>query len=169
MTCRRGRDAAPVCACAAAAPVATLVRVTTALIASFAAVAALGFLEGVGRFYPARKTWWRLRRTRGRSAVVLMRARCERAADPRLARRLASLLVALVIAWIGAASLLDKRWHEVLFDVTPYLIVSVALLRTPRVMRAVAERMKGYERDAGEDPDDGFGGDGRDGPEAMAL
>ncbi|HYP23734.1 MAG TPA: hypothetical protein VEV43_09185, partial [Actinomycetota bacterium] len=63
---------------------------TTAIIASFAAVVALGFLEGVGRFYPARKTWWRLRRTRGRSAVVLMRARCERAADPGLARRLAS-------------------------------------------------------------------------------
>lgn len=138
---------------------------TSALIASFAAVAALGFLEGVGRFYPARKTWWRLRRTRGRSAVVMMRARCERAADPRLARRLASLLFALVLVWIGTASLLDKRWHEVAFDVTPYVIVCAALLRTPRVLRAVAERMKEYEKDAGEDPDAGFG----DGPEAVAL
>lgn len=140
---------------------------TTALIASFAAVVAFGFLEGLGRFYPARKTWWRLRRTRGRSAVVLMRARCERAADPRLARRLASVLLALVVAWIGAASLLDKRWHEVVFDVAPYLIVCVALLRTPRAMRSIAERMKQYERDAGEDPDEADRGE--DGPEVLAL
>lgn len=143
---------------------------TSAIIASFAAVAALGFLEGVGRFYPARTTWWRLRRTRGRSAVVLMRARCERAADPRLARQLASLLVALVIVWIGTASLLDKRWHEVVFDVTPYLIVALALLRTPKILRSVADRMKEYEKDAGEDPDAPGGGDGREGgPEAVVL
>ena len=144
---------------------------TSAIIAAFAAVAALGFLEGVGRFYPARKTWWRLRRTRGRSAVVLMRARCERAADPALARRLASILIALVVVWIGTASLLDKRWHEVVWDVTPYVIVSVTLLRTPRVLRSVADRMKEYEKDAGEDPDGPeAGGDGRaGGPEAVAL
>lgn len=142
---------------------------TSAVIASFAAVAALGFLEALGRFYPARKTWWRLRRTRGRSAVVLMRARVERAADPVLARRLASLLFVLVIVWIGMASLLDKRWHEVVWDVTPYLIVCVALLRTPRALHAVAERMKGYEKDAGEDPDaPGAAGNGA-GPEALAL
>ena len=140
---------------------------TSAIIASFAAVVAFGFLEAFGRFYPARKTWWRLRRTRGRSAVVLMRARVERAADPRLARRLAALLVSLVIVWIGTASLLDKRWHEVVFDVTPYLIVSVALLRTPPALRAVAERMKEYEREAGEDPDAPVSGEG--GPEALAL
>ena len=140
---------------------------TSAIIASFAAVAAFGFLEGVGRFYPARKTWWRLRRTRGRSAVVLMRARVERAVDPALSRRLASLMVALVIVWVGASSLLDKRWHEVLFDVTPYLIVSVALLRTPYVLRSVAERMKEYEKDAGEDPDAPLPGE--DGPTAVAL
>lgn len=140
---------------------------TSAIIASFAALAALGFLEGLGRFYPARTTWWRLRRTKGRSAVVLMRARVERAGDPALARRLASLLVALVIAWVGAASLLDKRWHEVLFDVTPYLIVSAALLRSPYVMRSVAERMKDYERDAGEDPDEPLPDE--DGPTAVAL
>jgi hypothetical protein len=143
--------------------------VTSAIIASFAAVAALGFLEGVGRFYPARKTWWRLRRTRGRSAVVLMRARCERAADPRLARRLASLMVSLVIVWIGVASLLDKRWHEVAWDVTPYVIVSLALLRTPRILRSVADRMKSYEKDAGEDPDEPGAGLNGGGPEAVAL
>ncbi|HEX2195802.1 MAG TPA: hypothetical protein VHJ76_02655 [Actinomycetota bacterium] len=142
---------------------------TTALIASFAAVVAFGFLEGLGRFYPARKTWWRLRRTRGRSAVVMMRARCERAADPHLARRLASLLFALVIVWVGTASLLDKRWHEVVWDVTPYLIVCAALLRTPRALSAVAERMKEYEKDAGEDPDAGVGPGEGDGPEAVAL
>ena len=140
---------------------------TSAIIASFAAVAALGFLEGVGRFYPARKTWWRLRRTRGRSAVVMMRARIERAVDPGLSRRLASLMVALVLVWIGTSSLLDKRWHEVLFDVTPYLIVSVALLRTPYLLRSVADRMREYEKDAGEDPDAPLPGE--DGPTAVAL
>lgn len=140
---------------------------TTAIIASFAAVVAFGFLEGVGRFYPARKTWWRLRRTRGRSAVVLMRARCERAADPQLSRRLASLMFSLVVVWVGVASLLDKRWHEVLWDVTPYVIVSIALLRTPRILRSVADRMKGYEKDAGEDPDEPEAGDG--GPQVVAL
>lgn len=140
---------------------------TTAIIASIGAVVALGFLEGVGRFYPARATWWRLRRTRGRAAVVLMRARCERAADPGLARRLASLMLALVVVWIGFASLLDKRWHEVLFDVTPYVIVSIALVRTPRVLRSVAARMKEYEKDAGEDPDEDL--PGQEGPEALAL
>ena len=140
---------------------------TSAIVSSFTALLAFGFLEAVARFYPARKTWWRLRRTRGRSAVVLMRARVERAADPRLARRLASLMVALVLVWIGTASLLDKRWYEVLFDVTPYVIVSIALLRTPSAMRAVAERMKGYEKDAGEDPDEPVPGEG--GPAAAVL
>lgn len=140
---------------------------TSAIIASFAALAALGFLEGLGRFYPARKTWWRLRRTKGRSAVVLMRARIERAADPAMARRLAALLFALVIVWIATASLLDKRWHEVVFDVTPYVIVTAALLRAPYVMRAVAERMKEYERDAGEDPD--APAPDENGPTAVAL
>ena len=96
-----------------------------------------------------------------------MRARAERAADPQLSRRLATLMVALVIVWVGASSLLDKRWHEVVFDVTPYLIVSIALLRTPYVLRSVAERMKEYERDAGEDPDAPLPGE--DGPEAVAL
>ncbi|MFN2587907.1 MAG: hypothetical protein ABR613_07305 [Actinomycetota bacterium] len=140
---------------------------TSAILASFAAVAALGFLEGLGRFYPARKTWWRLRRTRGRSGVALMRARFERAADPQLSRRLAALMVVLVIVWVGAASLLDKRWHEVVFDVTPYLIVSAALLRTPYVLRSVAERMKEYEKEAGEDPDAPLSGE--DGPTAVTL
>src|SRR5688500_7188643 len=97
----------------------------------------------------------------------MMRARCERAADPALARRLASVMLALVILWIGLASLLDKRWYEVVWDVTPYLIVCAALLRTPRILRSVADRMKGYERDAGEDPDEDYPGEG--GPEALAL
>ncbi|MDQ3957262.1 MAG: hypothetical protein M3273_02950 [Actinomycetota bacterium] len=140
---------------------------TSAIIAAFTALLALGFVEAIGRFYPARKTWWRLRRVRGRSAVVLMRARIERAAEPGLARRLAALLAALVVVWIAGASLLDKRWYEVLFDVLPYVIVALPLLRAPYVMSAVAERMKEYERDAGEDPD--RPAPGEDGPEAVAL
>ena len=63
------------------------------------------------------------------------------------------MLVLLVVAWIAAASLLDKRWYEVLLDVFPYVLVILALLRTPSAMRAVAERMRDYEREAGDDPD----------------
>ena len=101
--------------------------------------------------------------------MVLMRVRVERAGDPRMARRLATLMLALVVVWIGAASLLDKRWHEVLFDVTPYVIVSIALLRSPYLLRSVAERMKEYEKDAGEDPDAPLPEEDGPGPTAVAL
>ena len=63
------------------------------------------------------------------------------------------MLAVLVVAWIAASSLLDKRWYEVLLDVFPYLLAILALLRTPSALRSVAERMKDYEREAGEDPD----------------
>jgi hypothetical protein len=126
---------------------------TTAGIAALVAALALGFVEGLGRFYPARRTWWRLRRARGRRAVRRMRERFEAAAAHRPSRPLVTLLLGLAIAWIASASLLDKRWHEVAFDVLPYVIVLAALLRTPTSLRRVAERMRDHERDAGEDPD----------------
>ncbi len=126
---------------------------TSALIAALIAVLALGFLEGLARFYPSRQTWWRVRRARGRTVARLWRERFEHLATSRAPRRLATLLVCLVIIWIAAASLLDKRWWEVVFDVTPYVFVSIALMRTPAALRSIAERMKSYERDAGEDPD----------------
>ncbi len=82
-----------------------------------------------------------------------MRERFEAGADRGVPRRLVIVLLALVGAWVAGASLLDKRWHEVVFDVLPYVLVFVAVVRTPRVLRAIAERMKDYERQAGEDPD----------------
>ena len=123
------------------------------MVAALLAVLVLGFVEGLGRFYPALKTWRRLRRARGRSATRAMRERFEAAARRRTPRVLSSVLLGLVIVWVAAASLLDKRWHEVVLDVLPYAIVGAALLRTPKAMSSISERMKEYERQAGEDPD----------------
>lgn len=142
---------------------------TTGLIAALVAVLALGFVEGIRRFYPSRQTWRRLRRTRGRLAVRLMRERFEAAADQGSPRVLAEVLAGLVVIWIAVASLLDKRWYEVVTDVLPYVFVGIALFRLPGALRAVAERMKEYEREVGEDPDEDWrdGGDG--GPAVLAL
>ena len=130
-------------------------------IAALVATLALGFIECLGRFYPARATWRRLRRARGRLPMTKMRERFEASASRRASNFLAMALLVLVAAWIAAASLLDKRWHEVVLDVLPYVIVLAAVLRVPPAMRAIAERMKQYEREAGDDkvPDD----DGRPG------
>ena len=125
----------------------------TGAIAALVAVLALGFIEGLGRFYPAHATWRRLRRTRGRLAVRLMRERFEEAAGKKTPRWIAIGLLSLVAIWVAAARWLDKHWYEVLLDVLPYLFVSVALLRTPTNFDHVAERMREYEKNAGEDPD----------------
>jgi hypothetical protein len=142
--------------------------VGSAVIASLIAVLVLGFVEGLGRFYPARDAWWRLRRAQGRRRVRSMRERFEARADRGIPRRLVVVLLALAGAWVAGASLLDKRWHEVVFDVLPYVLVFVALVRTPRVLRAIAERMKSYERQAGEDPDAELEEDD-EGPTEIAL
>ena len=139
----------------------------TGSIAALVALLALGFVEALGRFYPARRTWLRLRATYGYQPLRAMRERFEAAGSRKTGRRVGIFLLALVVAWIAASSLLDKRWYEVVLDVLPYAIVLLALLRTPWALRAVAERMKDYERQAGHDPDarptEG------DGPGAMAL
>lgn len=135
-------------------------------VAAFIAVLALGFVEGFRRFYPSRRTWMRLRSLNGRRAVRAMRERFEAAAERRTARLLALLLLGLVAVWIAAASLLDKRWYEVALDAFPYALVSIALLRTPGALRAVAARMKDYERDFDDDREVETG-DG--GPAAVAL
>ena len=120
------------------------------------------------RFYPSHQTWVRLRSKHGRRAVRAMRERLIHAAENRITRTLANTLLGLVIVWIAIASLLDKRWYEVALDVLPYVLVGIALLRTPSTLRRIAERMKEYERDLGEDPDLDYGsGDG--GPTAIAL
>lgn len=138
----------------------------SSFIASLLAVAAAGFLEIVGRNYPARELWWRLRRARGRDAVRKMRERFEGAASRRTPRILAAVVLVLVGAWIAASSLLDKRWYEVVGDSLPSVIVAIALFRTPPVLRTIAQRMKSYEREAGDEPD-APAEDG--GPTAIAL
>jgi hypothetical protein len=97
-----------------------------------------------------------------------MRERLEAAAEGRAPRLLAFLLLALVVAWIGASSLLDKYWYEVALDALPYAFVSIALLRVPSSLRVIGERMREYERSLGEDPDGDLDGEG-DGPTAIAL
>ena len=120
-------------------------------IAAVGALLALAFVESLGLLYPSRETWMRLRRARGRTPMVRMRERFEASAARRTPRVLAMLLVALMGAWVAAASLLDKRWHEVLLDVVPYVIVGTALVRIPPALRAIAERMRRYEREFGDD------------------
>ena len=124
---------------------------TTASIAALLAVLVLGFVEGLRRFYPARAAWRRMRRARGRLPMIKMRERFDAAAKQRAPRVLALIFLALVVVWIAVASLLDKRWHEVLFDVLPYVIVIIAVLRIPAAFSDIAERMRTYEREVGDD------------------
>jgi hypothetical protein len=126
---------------------------TSGTIAALIGVLVLGFVEGLRRFYPARRTWLRMRRMHGRLAVRLLRERYERAAAHRAPRLLAMVLAVLVIAWVVGASWLDKRWYEVVLDVLPYVFVGLALVRTPGALGAIGGRMKEYEREQGEDPD----------------
>lgn len=145
---------------------------TTGIVAIVVALLSWSFVEGFGRFYPSRQTWRKLRRVRGRRAVRRMRERFEEAADRKTGRTLVIVMLALIAVWVASASLLDKRWYEVVADVAPSSIVALGLLRLPSALREVAERMKGHERDAGEDPDkplddDLEGGDG--GPQAVVL
>jgi hypothetical protein len=142
---------------------------TSGFVASSIAVLALAFAEGLGRFYPARKTWVRLRSLHGRRAVRAMRERLETTARNNLPRLLALALLALVIGWAASASLLDKRWYEVVMDVLPYCFVCLLMVRTPVIVGLIAERMRDYERSVGEDPDVPLIDQEGDGPTALAL
>ena len=143
---------------------------TSALIAVLIAGLMLAFVEGLGHFYPAKKTWWRLRSQHGRKAVRAMRERIEALAAQRTPTVLAELLLSLVIIWVAISPLLDKRWYEVAVDAFPYAFVGIALLRTRPGLRAMAGRMRDYEREAGEDPDKPLFDDPGDGdPTAVAL
>jgi hypothetical protein len=138
----------------------------TSYVAAAMALAALGFLELFGRIYPARELWWRMRRARGREPLRKIRERYEGAAGRRTPLVLAVVMVALIAAWVATSSLLDKRWYEVVADLMPAGIVAIALLRTRAILRRVAERMKVYEREAGDEPDAPLDGEG---PSAIAL
>jgi hypothetical protein len=126
---------------------------TSAGIAALVAVLALGFIEGLRRFYPSRETWRRLRHRRGVRAVRAMRARFETAGLRRAPTRLVELLLGLIIVWIALASWLDKEWLEVALDALPYAFVLTAVVRTPGTLFAIGERMRNYEKEVGEDPD----------------
>ncbi len=140
------------------------------IIAAFVAVLIWGFIEALGRFYPSRPTWRRLRTIRGRWAVRRMRERFQEAGARHVGRRLVIFLLAVTAAWVASASLLDKRWYEVVADAAPSSIVLLGLLRVPSALTAIAERMKDYEREVGEDPDKPFDhGIGDGGPEVFAL
>lgn len=125
----------------------------SSIIAMSLAVGTWIFVEAWGRFYPAKQTWLRLRRARGRRAVRRMRERFEIAGNRRSPRVLVYLLLVAVAIWIASAPALDKLWYEVLVDASPSLIVILALLRIPPALRAIALRMREYEREMGEDPD----------------
>lgn len=128
--------------------------VTAAVLAGLV----LAFVEALARFYPSRELWWRLRRTRGREALRRMRERFEAAADQRVSRWFALPLVAVVGVQLATIHWLHLRWYEVVINLLPTLFAAVALLRIPRALRAIGERMKTYEKDAGDDPET-WGGD----------
>jgi hypothetical protein len=140
---------------------------TTGAVAAVLSMMVLAIVEGLERFYPARSTWLRLRSRNGRRAVRAMRERVEVTSRSKAPRYAALLLGLLVAAWIGAAGLLDKRWYEVVLDVLPYVFIAIALLRVPYALRSIAARMKKFERDIGEDPDQESGDEG--GATALTL
>ena len=142
---------------------------TSAVIAVLIAGLTLAFVEGLGYFYPAKKTWWRLRSRHGRKAVRAMRERIEAMAARRTPTILAEILLALMVVWIAIAPLLDKRWYEVAVDAFPYVFVGIALFRSRPALRAIAERMKEFERAAGEDPDKPLFDDGGDGDASVVA
>lgn len=141
---------------------------TSAFVADFLALLSLVVVEGMARVYPPRATWIRLRSKHGRRAVWAMRKRFEAALEEGFSRKLLTVLIALVIVWVAVASLLDKHWQEIIIDLTPYLVIGLALARVPHALRAMSERMKRYEEESGDDPErDIEPGDG--GPAAIAL
>jgi hypothetical protein len=138
-------------------------------IAALAATLALGFVEGLARFYPAPATWTRLRRLNGRRAVRAMRERLEAYAAGRLPINLAGLLCVLIAAWVvlSLTDVIRRTGAQLALDLLPYVLVVITLLRLPSALRAMAERMRGYEKDAGEDPDAEEPYDGRNGEVAL--
>lgn len=138
---------------------------TSGIVAISLAALVWAFVEGLGRFYPSKAAWLRIRSRHGRRVARSMRERFEAVADRGTPRWLTIVLAVLAVTWIALASLLDKRWWEVVMDIAPYVLVGGAFLRLPKVMRKIADRMKDYEKDF-PDPDDDVG-DG--GPAAVAL
>ncbi len=94
--------------------------------------------------------------------------RFEDLADSGIAPKISIVLLALVAVWIAAAPALDKYWYEVAVDALPYPFIAIALLRAPGSLRKIAERIRTYERDIGEDPERDLGDDGP-GPTELAL
>lgn len=133
----------------------------SAIIAMGVAFLVWAFVEGLGSFYPSKAAWLRIRSRHGRRVARAMRERFEAGASRGTPRWLIITLCVLVAAWIASASLLDKRWWEVVLDVAPYALVGAAFVRLPPAMQRIADRMRAYEKDLGEDPDSDYDeGDG---------
>ena len=141
---------------------------TSGAVSALLAVLFLGYAEGLRRFYPSKQTWLRIRSRHGRRAARAMRVRFEDLADSGIAPKISIVLLALVGVWIAAAPALDKYWYEVAVDALPYPFIAIALLRAPGSLRKIAERIRTYERDIGEDPERDLGDDGP-GPTELAL
>ena len=140
----------------------------SAIVAIGTAFLIWGFVEGFGRFYPSKAAWLRIRSRHGRRAARAMRRRFEAGALRGTPGWLIVALAALVGGWIASAGFLDKLWWEVALDVLPYALVGVAFLRLPKMMGKIAERMRSYEKDVGEDPDSDYD-DGDGGAAVIAL
>ncbi|MCA1839446.1 MAG: hypothetical protein ABR579_08250 [Actinomycetota bacterium] len=123
------------------------------LTAALLAALVLAFEEGLGKFYPSRELWMRLRRTRGSETVRRMRERFEMGSHMRASWWFALALLAVVAAQIATIHWLHLRWYQVVINLLPALFVALALLRVPHALGAIAERMKTYERDSGDDPE----------------
>ncbi|MEA2486681.1 MAG: hypothetical protein QOF16_335 [Actinomycetota bacterium] len=123
------------------------------VIAALLAALVLAFVEGLARFYPARELWWRLRRTRGRETVRRMRERYEAASEQRTSLWFALSLLGVVAIQLATIHWLHLHWYQVVINLLPALFVALALLRVPSTLRSVVERMKNFEREAGDDPD----------------
>ena len=86
-----------------------------------------------------------------------MRERYEAASNQRASLWFAVSLLAVVAAQIATIHWLHLHWYQVVINLLPALFAAVALLRTPHALRAIVERMKNYEREAGDDPEAGWG------------
>ncbi len=118
--------------------------------AACAAALAWAFVELSARHYPSRETWARLRRERGRIAVVTLRARLEELAALRALRVVLAAVVVAGVAWAAASRTLHLAWWAVASDLAPYALAAGLVARLPYCLRAIAGRMRTYEDASGE-------------------
>ncbi len=87
-----------------------------------------------------------------------MRERYEAASKQRASLWFALSLLAVVAAQLATIHLLHLHWYQVVINLLPAFFVAIALLRVPHALRGITERMKDYEKEAGDDPEE-WGGE----------